>query len=140
MIASGSLVVPNKSDDFVTFYHGTSPNNASQIRLNGIDLSKSKLDNDFGSGFYMTTSISDAVESATMMSKSVQDVAEFRVPKSKLDNLSALRFDSPNQEWADFVSINKQLDVPYRKRSTNVLLPNLMERCFKHVIANPPGQ
>jgi hypothetical protein len=103
----------NTQDDFVTFYHGTSPENASQIRLNGIDLSKSKLDNDFGVGFYMTTSKSDAIESAKMMSKSVQDVVEFRLPKSELDNLSILRFDSPNQEWANFVSINKQLDVPY---------------------------
>lgn len=61
----------------------------------------------------MTTSKSDAIESATMMSKSAQDVVEFRVPKSELNDLNTLKFDSPNQEWADFVSINKQLDVPY---------------------------
>ncbi|OZG73036.1 hypothetical protein BTA51_13870 [Hahella sp. CCB-MM4] len=105
-------VVPNNADDFVTFYHGTSPEKASDIRLNGIDLSKSKPRNDFGDGFYMTTSRDDAIQSAKMVNLE-QDVLEFRVPKSEFDNLNNLKFDSPNQEWADFVSFNKELDVPY---------------------------
>ena len=60
----------------------------------------------------MTTSRADALESAKMVNLN-QEVLEFRVPKSELDNLNVLKFDSSNQEWADFVSINKQLDVPY---------------------------
>ncbi|MBB3063672.1 DUF3990 domain-containing protein, partial [Microbulbifer rhizosphaerae] len=111
-VLAGVRRVPNDADDFVTFYHGTSPESASQIRLNGIDLAKSKPLNDFGDGFYMTTSRADAIESAKMVNLN-QEVLEFRVPKSELDNLNILKFDYPNQEWADFVSINKQLDVPY---------------------------
>lgn len=100
------------SGDFITFYHGGSPESISSIRVSGIDLSRSKPLNDFGDGFYMTTSRADAIVSAKMVN-SEQALVKFRVPKSELENLNSLKFDSPNQEWANFVSQNKHLDVPY---------------------------
>ena len=60
----------------------------------------------------MTTSRTEAIESARMVNKE-QTLVEFRVPKSELEKLNSLKFDSPNKEWANFVSINKKLDVPY---------------------------
>lgn len=60
----------------------------------------------------MTTSRADAIESGGMVNLT-QDVVGFRVPHAELNNLNGLKFGSPNQEWADFVSINKRLDVPY---------------------------
>jgi hypothetical protein len=106
--------VATSTDDFVTFYHGTSPQNAANIRLTGIDLSKSKAINDFGPGFYMTTSREEAIRSATMMSKSAQDVVEFSVPRSELANLNGKVFKGADAEWADFVTMNRKLDTaPY---------------------------
>lgn len=102
----------NSPEEFETFYHGGSPESISSIRASGIDLSRSKPYNDFGDGFYMTTSKPQAIESAKMVN-SEQAVVEFRVPKAELEQLNSKKFDSPNAEWADFVSINKELDVPY---------------------------
>jgi hypothetical protein len=99
------------ADDFVTFYHGTSPQNAPNIRLVGIDLSRSKPINDFGPGFYMTTSREEAILSATMMSKSTQEVVEFSVPRAELSRLNAKVFSGPDAEWADFVTMNRKLDT-----------------------------
>ncbi|WP_319792903.1 two-partner secretion domain-containing protein [Chromobacterium rhizoryzae] len=111
--ASG-LDASSAANDFVMFYHGTSPKNAANIRSIGVDLSESKLTNDFGPGFYMTTSRDEAISSATMMSKNSQDVVEFSVPKSELEKLNSKVFGGANGEWADFVAMNRQLTtVPY---------------------------
>ena len=95
------------TEEFVTFFHGTSPEHAMNIRLNGVDPSLGKVKNDFGVGFYMTTSREEAIKSASMMSKASQDIIEFSVPRSELDLLKTKTFASADAEWASFVRANK---------------------------------
>ncbi|WZB69024.1 DUF3990 domain-containing protein [Achromobacter xylosoxidans] len=105
----GGDIVAKNPDDFILFYHGTSPEKATAIRLEGIDIGKSKLWNDFGEGFYMTTSREEALHSAAMANTS-QDVVVFAVPKSELARLDSKVFKNADAEWVDFVSMNKNLN------------------------------
>jgi len=113
MIASGSLVVPNSKvvtgadDTFTTFYHGTSANVVSDIKLQGIDLSKGSRFSDFGQGFYLTTSREEALLSARRLYGNKVDVVTFKVPESELSNLYSLRFNSVDANWQDFVKFHK---------------------------------
>ncbi|USA47471.1 DUF3990 domain-containing protein [Acinetobacter sp. C26M] len=112
-IAGGKIIQPApKPVEFITLYHGTSKAFASDIRVSGIDITKSKASNDFGEGFYLTSSRDDAISSATMQNKNLNDIGvlEFRIPKDKYNDLNHLEFNSPNKEWQDFVTLNKGIE------------------------------
>lgn len=106
----GRAIKPSpKPIEYITLYHATSKDNAMMIRNNGIDLTYSKPNNDFGRGFYTTSSYDDAVQSAKMMhSLDDIDVIKFKIPKEMYNDLNRLEFHTPNNEWRDFVIHNKE--------------------------------
>ncbi|MES5466175.1 DUF3990 domain-containing protein, partial [Acinetobacter baumannii] len=108
-ILGGKVIQPApKPIEYINLYHGTSKTYASDIRVYGIDITKSKMTNDFGEGFYLTSSRDDALSSATMVNNMDNiDILEFRIPKDKYNDLNHLEFKSPNREWQDFVILNK---------------------------------
>ncbi len=123
-IAPKSVMAPYKSvatsDDFVTFYHGSSPENIDNIYYYGLDLSKSKgrrdtddptkeiPENDFGRGHYVTQSVAEAKKSAGMMSPDRQAIMEYMISRLKLAELDHGIMSSPNAEWEDIIRLFKQ--------------------------------
>jgi hypothetical protein len=107
--ASGRLVSNKADESFTTFYHGTTADVASDIRVKGINLSRGSEYSDFGQGFYLTTSREEALLSAGrgLDPDTPLDVVAFRVPDSELSNLSSLRFKSVDESWQDFVKFHK---------------------------------
>ena len=88
-------------------YHG------SNLSIDKIDLSKSKPCKDFGKGFYLSDSESQAKEMATFKSillGGTPTVTKFEFDESAL-SLSALKikiFHEYSEEWADFVFANRE--------------------------------
>jgi hypothetical protein len=111
-VAPGSRVDVDVDDDsHTTFYHGTTSEIASRIRIEGIDLSIGNPAADFGQGFYMSKSRTDALWSGGRNANGAPlDVVEFRIPDAELAKLSALEFPGPTSEWQQFVIKNKGLD------------------------------
>lgn len=88
-------------------YHG------SNMVIDTIDLSKSKPNKDFGKGFYLSDSESQALAMATF--KSMQLGGTPIVNKFEFDeaamlntNLRVKVFDSYSEAWADFVFANRE--------------------------------
>ncbi len=88
-------------------YHG------SNMLIEDIDLDKSKPNKDFGKGFYLSESETQAMEMATF--KSLLLGGEPIITKFEFDDAvmhdSALRikvFDNYSEEWADFVFANRE--------------------------------
>ena len=88
-------------------YHG------SNIKIEDIDLSKSKPFKDFGKGFYLSDIESQAQEMA-QFKVSLFDgepiVTTFEFDKSALynSNLKIKTFDDYSEEWLDFVISNRE--------------------------------
>ena len=87
-------------------YHG------SNMLIEDIDLDKSKPNKDFGKGFYLSESETQAME---MAFKSLLLGGEPVITKFEFDDAvmhdSALRikvFDNYSEEWADFVFANRE--------------------------------
>jgi len=87
-------------------YHG------SDIFIETVDLSKCKPSRDFGQGFYVT----NIYNQATLMAQRIADwnksqpvVTEFDFDEYAFEDnrLKVLRFDRYNEEWLDFVIINR---------------------------------
>ena len=95
-------------DEFVTFYHGTSPAGASSIRRNGIDLGIGERGTDFGQGFYLSTDRATAASAGTRLYGDAVEVVEFRITRSDLTQLQGLHFDSPSASWSDFTRFHKK--------------------------------
>ena len=81
--------------------------------IEDIDLDKSKPNKDFGKGFYLSESETQATEMATF--KSLLLGGEPVITKFEFDDAvmhdSALRikvFDNYSEEWADFVFANRE--------------------------------
>lgn len=88
-------------------YHG------SNIRIEQIDLEKSKPNKDFGKGFYLSENETQAMEMASF--KSMQLGGEPVVTEFEFDdrvmNSTHLRiriFNNYSEEWADFVFANRE--------------------------------
>lgn len=88
-------------------YHG------SNIRIEQIDLEKSKPNKDFGKGFYLSENETQAMEMASF--KSMQLGGEPVVTEFEFDdrvmNSTHLRiriFNDYSEEWADFVFANRE--------------------------------
>ncbi len=98
-LEEGIPSVPTRSpgggpDDSITFYHGTSTSGAANIRANGIDLSYSRAETDFGLGFYTTTSQSQAQKWAA---RNGGEVLEFRVSRQAFEGLDELNLATKTQ-------------------------------------------
>ncbi len=107
LIDEGIEFVPDRSNQFLSFYHGTSTQYANKLREKGIDLTKGRFDADFGEGFYMSETYNVAKESAQRLYGDAVEVIEFKILKSDMSKLSMLSFDAPGASWADFVRFHK---------------------------------
>ena len=88
-------------------YHG------SNIRIDTIDLSKSKPGKDFGRGFYVTKLREQAEEMAKRVANwnhSHPVVTEFEFDEYSFENeqFKAIRFNDYTEEWFDFIMLNRK--------------------------------
>lgn len=87
-------------------YHG------SNIRIEKIDLAKSKPFKDFGKGFYLSDNRMQAMNMAqfkSLISGGVPTVTRFEFDDSGLNSsgLKIRRFDAYSDEWLDFIIANR---------------------------------
>lgn len=87
-------------------YHG------SYMEINEIDLSKCKPNKDFGSGFYVTKYKKQAESWAINIAKRIHYepfITEFTFYERAFvdERYKTLRFDNYNEEWIDFVVLNR---------------------------------
>jgi hypothetical protein len=90
-------------------YHG------SDTLVSVIDLQKCKPNRDFGRGFYVTKLRSQAESMAkrvTKYSKKIPVVTEYEFDEYAYqdDDLNVLRFDTYNEDWLNFVVLNRNAD------------------------------
>ncbi|MDO5341475.1 MAG: DUF3990 domain-containing protein [Bacteroidia bacterium] len=89
-------------------YHG------SNIKIEKIDLSKGRINKDFGKGFYLTTVKSQAEEMAKRKAKQYLGtnpvVTEFYFDNSVLlsNKLKIKQFTEVSAEWAEFILKNRK--------------------------------
>ena len=88
-------------------YHG------SNMRIDTVDLSKSKPGKDFGRGFYVTKLREQAEEMAKRIahwSHSHPVVTEFEFDEYSFEDerFKILRFDNYTEEWFDFIMLNRK--------------------------------
>ena len=88
-------------------YHG------SNVEIDKPDLSKSKKHKDFGTGFYLTTILDQAVERAIDMATrngGEPIVTCFEFDDSNLVGLKVKRFEGVSEDWALFIINNRNRD------------------------------
>lgn len=88
-------------------YHG------SNMTIDTIDLEKSKPNKDFGKGFYLSESETQAMDMATFKSMQLGGdpvVTKFEFDKSTMlsTDLRIKVFENYSEEWADFVFANRE--------------------------------
>lgn len=103
------LLIKNKKS--LDLFHGTSPNAAISIKKNGVLLSMNLIELDFntnGKGaFYTSSSYKETVgyNKYKFGNRGLpSDVVQFDIPEKEVLKLNIKVFDSPTQEWADFVT------------------------------------
>lgn len=102
-----------RADDYVTFYHGTSKENAALIRKNGIDSRYFNSDNDFGPGFYVSQNRGVASLRATQQFKGDVDIVSFKVLKSELSVMKHLEFKKPGKGWRQMIRRSRRDHHPH---------------------------
>lgn len=86
-------------------YHG------SNVAIEIIDLSRSKVGKDFGKGFYLSPVLEQAMEMArrkaiqTKEGSAIVTTFEFNMDLAK--GLKVKTFDDYTEEWADFILLNR---------------------------------
>lgn len=91
-------------------YHG------SNIKIDVIDLDKSKPNKDFGKGFYLSEDENQAMEMARFKSLTLGGepiVSKFEFDEQVLCNslLNVKIFKEYSEEWADFVFANREGEI-----------------------------
>jgi CRISPR/Cas system-associated endonuclease/helicase Cas3 len=107
-------------------YHG------SDTLVSVIDLQKCKPNRDFGRGFYVTKLRSQAESMAkrvTKYSKKPPVVTEYEFDEyAYQDNdLNVLRFDAYNEEWLDFVVLNRNADKRRQAHEYDIVEGNVAD-------------
>lgn len=98
----------------IILYHG------SNVEINKIDLSKSKIGKDFGKGFYLNPNFDQAykmaVRARNINKEGSEIVSSFEFDDDILtkSELNIKIFANYSKEWADFVVANRnnKLEVP----------------------------
>ncbi len=82
-------------------YHG------SYVEIAKPDLKHSRLNVDFGRGFYTTPIYEQAVKWCKKFKRQGKEgvVSYYRFDEDAFDKLKVLRFDSYSEEWLDFILI-----------------------------------
>jgi hypothetical protein len=92
----------------ITLYHG------SNVSIDQIDLSRSKVGKDFGKGFYLNANRAQAMEMAIRTTQRLSfgeaTLNAFLFDESALtsNKLSVKIFEDYTEEWADFVLMNRR--------------------------------
>ncbi len=87
-------------------YHG------SNMKVERPEIRKNLRALDFGPGFYMTSSQTQATKWARVVTrrrrKGEATLNIYELMIEKLDNLNVLKFNSANGDWLDFVVLNRK--------------------------------
>ena len=98
----------------------------SYTEIESVDLSKCQANKDFGSGFYVTKFRKQAEEWAEVIgkvNKTVGVVTEFTFYERAFmeKSLKTLRFSDYNDEWFDFIILNRDLENPEQKHDYDII-------------------
>ena len=98
----------------------------SYTEIESIDLSKCQANKDFGRGFYVTKIKKQAEEWAEIIGKvngTVGVVTEFTFYERAFteESLKVLRFGEYNDEWFDFVILNRNLESTEQKHDYDII-------------------
>lgn len=83
-------------------YHG------SNVIIDKPDLMRSRINEDFGKGFYTTPIYGQAIKWCERLIKSSKEgfVSIYEFDETAYDNLKVLKFDTYSEKWLDFI-LNK---------------------------------
>lgn len=99
----------------ITLYHG------SNVKIERIDLSRSKRGKDFGQGFYLNANKQQALDMAVRTARTLMTgcptINAFEFDETLLVNPTGLNikiFEDYSPEWAEFVLMNRnnRTDIP----------------------------
>ena len=98
----------------------------SYTEIESIDLSKCQSNKDFGRGFYVTKFRKQAEEWAEIIGKVNRTdgfVTEFTFYERAFteESLKTLRFCEYNEEWFDFIILNRNLENPEQKHDYDII-------------------
>ena len=98
----------------------------SYTEIEAIDLSKCQANKDFGRGFYVTKYKKQAEEWAEIIGKAyntVGFVTEFTFYERAFssESLKVLRFNEYNDEWFDFIILNRDLETTEQKHDYDIV-------------------
>ena len=86
-------------------YHGTNAD------FGEIDLAKSKPNQDFGQGFYLSREYAQAMDTAKTKVEQLESgfpiVLTYEADDVAMAELKVLRFDEYSEEWAKFILLNR---------------------------------
>ena len=98
----------------------------SYTEIESVDLSKCQSNKDFGRGFYVTKLRKQAEEWAEIIGKvnnAVGVVTEYTFYERAFteESLKTLRFYEYNDEWFDFIILNRNLENPEQKHDYDII-------------------
>ncbi len=98
----------------------------SYTEINEVDLSKCQANKDFGQGFYVTKIRKQAEEWAEIIGKVHQTngiVTEFTFYERAFsdDTLKTLRFTEYNDEWFEFIILNRNLETTKQQHDYDII-------------------
>jgi len=98
----------------------------SYTKIESIDLSKCQANKDFGRGFYVTKFRKQAEEWAEIIGKvngTIGVVTEFTFYERAFteESLKVLRFSEYNDEWFDFIILNRDLESTEQKHDYDII-------------------
>jgi len=98
----------------------------SYTEIEAVDLSKCQANKDFGKGFYVTKFRKQAEEWAEIIggvNHTAGVVTEFTFYERAFteENLRTLRFSEYNDEWFDFVILNRNLETPELQHNYDII-------------------
>jgi len=98
----------------------------SYTEIESIDLSKCQANKDFGRGFYVTKFRKQAEEWAEIIGKvneTVGVITEFTFYERAFteESLKVLRFSEYNDEWFDFIILNRNLESTEQKHDYDII-------------------
>jgi len=98
----------------------------SYTEIESVDLSKCQANKDFGRGFYVTKFRKQAEEWAEIIGKvngTVGVVTEFTFYEVAFTekSLKVLRFSEYDDDWFDFIILNRDLETPEQKHDYDII-------------------